>query len=151
MSRAEYIGRGAASSPATTLAFPLGPPTRLLASFRNTSVRPLETLTPVGKRLNLPVDNGVEMADVAGFVKYLQHIRSRDTLLVAWQHWFIPHLAAAIDPRKLAPRHFPTTCNPSQWEEPEYTHGACYDIIWQFMLYRENSEASWRAEAFSQM
>merc|ERR1719498_2277624 len=95
--RAEYIARCTASGE-SSIAFPLGPPQRLLASLRPTSVRPLETLRPLSQRLNVTIDNTVEMPDVDGFVKYLQQLKHGETLLVAWQHWFIPKLAAAIDP-----------------------------------------------------
>lgn len=146
--RAEYIGRCIAGG-GTSLAFPLGPPQHLLASQRNTSMRPLETLTPLSRRLKLPVNNAVQMADVDGFVGYLTRLKAGETLLVAWQHWFIPKLIEAIDPRELAPRHFPKSCNFSQWEEPAYTNDACYDEVWQMMLYRSNSSYTWRVRAFT--
>jgi hypothetical protein len=150
LNRSQYIARCVASE-LPSLAFPLGPPQRMLASRRPTSVRPWETLAPLSEKLRVPIDNDVDMQDVKGFVSYLQRVQSGETLLVAWQHWFIHLLAHAIDPRELTPRLYPNTCNYSQWAEPVYTNNSCFDVIWQLTLYREDADHPWRARSFTAM
>eukprot|EP00913_Durusdinium_trenchii_P009967 g9354.t1 len=39
-------------------------------------------------------------------------------------------------------------CRIPEWDEPDYTEGACYDVIWQFLLRRSNAQEMWRTEGF---
>ena len=147
-----------------TLAFPLGPPTALLASERNTpdySTRPHDTLRPIQDRLQL--DAGIEMVPTLDFHAVKQRVHSLapgETLLVAWQHDFVPSLVNALSPP--IPTHlelFPSQCSLSYWEEPEYTradgYGSyCYDVIWQVVLQRRQGAApheAWKAVSFTQL
>lgn len=157
--RAEYIAKCVATVN-TSLAFPLGKPTRLMASTRpgsdtsKKSVRPFETLAPLSKRLSLPIDNFVDMADVAGFVKYVQQLKAGETLFVAWQHWFLTLLVGALGFEGLLPTQFPHSCPYPQWTEPEYAldedEGDCYDVIWQIVLFRPSPKHDWRIDSFAQ-
>ena len=150
--RSEYIARCVGDVP--SLAFPLGGPTALIASVRaESSVRPLETLKPLSHKLGLPIDNTIDMADVAKVHEYVQSIPSGGTLLLSWQHWFIPIIARSLETTStgLAPPLWPDKCDYSEWEEPTYTSGACYDAIWQIILFREREGQQWRSQAFSQM
>jgi solute carrier family 25 (adenine nucleotide translocator) protein 4/5/6/31 len=149
--RAQYIARCAAAD-TPSLAFPLGPPTKLVASFRSNSVRPFETLKPLGQKLNLPIENTIVFNDMAGFHRYVQeNLQAGETLLAAWQHWFVPFLAKSLDPNGLVRSTFPTECKFTEWTEPGYTNGACYDLISQLQLYRSNASHPWRLQAYSQM
>ena len=95
------------------------------------------------------------MDDIIGFEQHVQDLRAGETLFVAWQHWFLTFMANALGLDGLVPSTYPTSCNYSQWTEPEYasdsTEGNCYDVLWQLVLFRERSDESWRAEAFEQM
>ena len=92
----------------------------------------------------------VHFKDVPGFVSYLHKLPSGSTVLVAWEHKMIGQLARAIDPQGLAPEKYPDHCK-SEWTEPEYTEGACYDVIWQFVLHRAHASESWEAKGFSHL
>lgn len=162
--RAAYIARCVATAH-HTLAFPLGKPTRLMASLRQASsakgisqkesVRPLETLTPLSQKLSIPIDNHVNMEDVDSFVRYVQGMRAGETLLVAWQHWFLTFMVEALGFEGLIPTSYPRSCNYSQWTEPAYAmdkeEGDCYDVIWQLVLFRENPTQRWRTDAFTSL
>ena len=89
----------------------------------------------------------MDFQDVLGFKAYLNTLPSGSSVLVAWEHKMMGRLAQAVDPEGLAPAKYPDHCK-SEWTEPEYTMGACYDVIWQFVLYRSHSRESWRAKAF---
>ena len=169
--RAAYLGRCIGSVSEPTLAFPLGPPTALLASehassgptsIPKISTRPADTLRPIQERLLLPA--GVELASAASLTsvqKSVQRLRPGETLLVAWQHDFIPSLVNSLRPP--APtliRAFPMQCNSSHYEEPAYTlddpGGYCYDIVWQVVLQRPQPQRGeqakpWHAVALSQL
>lgn len=159
--RAAYIARCVATSH-HTLAFPFGPPSRLLASLRSPkakgekqSVRPLETLAPLAAKLGIEVDNHVDMGDVDSFVRYVQRMETGETLFVAWQHWFLTFLVEALGFEGLVPTTFPRSCNYTQWSEPAYAmdpdEGDCYDVIWQLVLFRESPSDSWRTDGFAQL
>ena len=45
---------------------------------------------------------------------------------------------------------YPDHCK-SAWTEPKYTEGACYDVIWQFVLYRDHADEKWQAKGFSHL
>ena len=92
----------------------------------------------------------MDFQDVLGFKAYLNTLPSGSSVLVAWEHKMMGQLAQAVDPEGLAPAKYPDHCK-SEWTEPEYTMGACYDVIWQFVLYRSHSRESWRAKAFSHL
>ncbi|CAE7394996.1 unnamed protein product [Symbiodinium sp. CCMP2456] len=150
--RAEYIAR-CATAKAPSLMFPR-PPSALLAGKReeltgHNSTRPWETLHPLATKSGLRLDNHVDFQDVLGFKAYLKTLPSGSSVLVAWEHKMMGQLAQAVDPEGLAPAKYPDHCD-SEWREPEYTMGACYDVIWQFVLYRSPGE-SWRAKAFSHL
>lgn len=127
--RARYIARCASQSD-PSMAFPLGPPTHLLASLRpEKSVRPLETLEPLAAELDLHLGNNVNMADTERFIQFVHGLPSGATALIAWQHWWITWLLKAVYPNAPA---YPDYCPYSQWSDlPEYTHGRCYDIVYQ--------------------
>lgn len=159
--RAAYIGHCVATTH-HTLAFPFGRPTRLMASLRKPkskgqkeSVRPRETLLPLSTRLSIPIDNHVNMEDVSGFVQYVQGMHAGETLLVAWQHWFLTFLVTALGFEGLVPVAYPRSCNYTEWTEPAYAmdeeEGDCYDVIWQLVLFRENASHAWRTDAFTQL
>ena len=157
--RAEYIAKCVAGAN-SSLAFPLGRPTRLMASLRpgsktqKASFRPYETLEPLMRRLSLPIDNYVDMTDVAGFVHYVQKLRAGETLFVAWQHWFLTLLVGAFGFEGLLPTSFPHSCAYPQWKEPAYAldpeEGDCYDVIWQIVLFRPHPHEDWRIDSFAQ-
>ena len=168
--RAAYLGRciGLASDP--SLAFPLGPPTALLASVHESlhassttkiSTRPADTLQPVQDALKLT--EGVQLAralNISGVERRVQGLAPGETLLVAWQHDFIPMLVNSLRPP--APtliETFPLQCNNSHYQEPAYTlndpGGSCYDILWQVVLQRPQSRPGetarkWHAASLTQ-
>ena len=168
--RAAYLGRciGSASDP--SLAFPLGPPTALLASVHESphasspikiSTRPADTLQPVQDALKL--SEGVQLAralNISSVEKRVQELSPGETLLVAWQHDYIPMLVNSLRPP--APtlfKTFPLQCNSSHYQEPYYTlndpGGSCYDILWQVVLQRPQprlGEAArkWHAASLTQ-
>ncbi len=147
--RAHYISR-CASQPEPSMAFPLGPPTHLLASLRPMkSTRPFETLKPTAQSLDLHLGNNVNMADTERFVQFLHGLPSGATALIAWQHWWITWLLKAVYPNAPA---FPDYCPYSQWSDlPEYTHGRCYDIVFQLVLKRPTAEDFWHVTSLSMM
>ena len=160
--RAEYIAK-CVSNATFTMAFPLGPPDRLVASVRppnahgeDESVRPLETLTPLSRALSLPVENTLRYTNVDGFVDRLQKLAAGETMCVAWQHSFLDAFVRRLGLEGLAPASWPRSCNyTGPWAEPDYamdvTEGNCYDLIWQLLLFREGPAHRWRSAAFSQM
>lgn len=150
--RAEYIARCVGSG-TPCLAFPLGPPTKLLASLK-TDKRALETLEPLAQKLHLPIDKKILHNSTKDFSEYLQqHVKSGDTLLVAWQHWLIPLLSKTLDPNGLADKSFPfpTQCSVRETIELTYTRDKCYDLITQMQLHRHNATTPWRIEAYTHM
>jgi len=150
--RSQYIAQCVGDTP--SLAFPLGKPTAMIASLRpEDSERPLETLKPLSEKIGLSVDNHIEMADVDKVHEYVQSLPAGGTLLLSWQHWFIPLIARSFETgaKGLAPQLWPSSCDYSEWTEPTYTNDACYDAIWQIVLYRDDSGHPWRAQAFAQM
>jgi len=152
--RAMYLGKCVSDQP--SVAFPFGAPTRLLASLRDTSKRPVETLTPLARRLGLVIETA-DLMDIYALNRMIPTLEPRDQLLVSWQHWFLPRMIAALyppSPRML--RNFPEACNTSEWTEPQYARegsgGDCYDIMWQLMLVRPKGQtAPWQAVTFNQM
>jgi solute carrier family 25 (adenine nucleotide translocator) protein 4/5/6/31 len=121
-------------------------------------------LAPLGRKLHAEVGhqhyhgsmlkvNTMQSADVTGFVEYLKNITHGETLLVAWEHHFIPRLIKAIDPRRVAPARLFLTCNTSDWVGPDEEKDiSCFDdVMWQLMLYREDRNSDWHVRAFSQM
>ena len=90
--RAGYIAKCVGNATARTLAFPLGPPTRLMASVRppkhgiGESIRPFETLLPLARTLSLPIANYLDMHDVGGFVQFVQGLQAGETLCVVRAH-----------------------------------------------------------------
>jgi hypothetical protein len=85
----------------------------------------------------------------------VHHLQAGETLLVAWQHWFLTYLVTGLGLDGLVPASYPMSCNYSQWSEPpsamDPTEGDCYDVLWQMVLYRESPDDSWDAESFAQM
>jgi len=158
--RAKYIER-CVGAPVATLAFPNGHPTKLLAGSRtdnvtgaDISVRPSETIQPLGNKLGLPIKADIDMADLVGFAQYVQqNLTAGETWFVSWQHWFIPLIAKQFDPNGLAEPHFPFPkhCNYTEWTEPDYIHGRCYDLMVQLVLVREIASRPWRIQAFTDM
>lgn len=153
--RANYMSKCITRQP--SIALPLGAPTRLLASLRDDSKRPVETLTPLATKLGLTIETA-DMFDLYAVNRIIPTLVPGDQLLVSWQHWFLPRMIEVLNPP--TPwwlRGFPKACNTSEWREPSYTRqgsdGDCYDIIWQLVLTRPkgNSEAAWQAVTFNQM
>ena len=69
-------------------------------------------------------------------------LKAGDTLLVSWQHWFLPRILNSLDPP--SPRLYekwPEKCRsreftePTDAQEPDGT-GDCYGIIWQLLMTR---------------
>jgi len=89
------------------------------------------------------------MANFHGYVQ--ENLQAGETLVAAWQHWFLPFLAKTFDSNGLVQSTFPTECNFTEWSEPEYTGGACYDLISQLQLYRFDASHPWRLQAYSHM
>ena len=164
--RAEYLGRCIGSAMEPSLAFPLGPPTALLGSVhygQKVSTRPADTLQPIQDVLRL--SGGVELAsgvNVSHVERRVQRLQPGETLLVAWQHDYIPELVNALHPP--APKileTFPSECNSTHFQEPAYTlndpGGSCYDVLWQVVLQRpepkELDEAAkrWHAVSLTQL
>ena len=165
------LGRcvGEASKP--SLAFPLGPPTALLASIHASlhtssspkeSTRPADTLQPIQTALRL--EAGVELESAVSFERVearVQRLLPGETLLIAWQHDFIPMLVNSLRPP--APKlltTFPLQCNSSHYREPAYTlsdpSGSCYDVLWQVVLQRPQPRPGevpkpWHAASFNQL
>jgi len=160
--RAMYIARCIGAMEHTTMAFPLGKPSRLLASLRpgglggggKASHRPAETLQPLADEMNLPLDT-MHFADYDEFHNYVHNIEPGSTILVSWQHKKISRLVALFDPGGLAPDRWPYECNFTQWSEPSYTTedavDNCYDLVWQLVLWRTSSTGHWRTRVFSTM
>jgi len=158
--RATYIER-CVGAPGATLAFPNGHPTKLLAGSRTDnvtgaaiSVRPSETIQPLANKLGLPIKADIDMADLVGFAQYVQqNLTAGETWFVSWQHWFIPLIAKQFDPNGLAEPHFPFPkhCNYTEWTEPDYIKGKCYDLMVQLVLERDNSSRPWRIQAWADM
>ena len=153
--RANYMGKCIGHQP--SVAFPFGAPTRLLASVREDSKRPVETLTPIASKLHLEIETA-DMMDIYAVNKLVPTLKHGDQLLVSWQHWFIPKMMAALYPPTPQLLHgFPKSCNTTEYTEPSYTRGGsdgdCYDIIWQLVLTRPKgvSDAPWQTVTFNQM
>ena len=152
--RAKYIGKCVAQNE-PSFAFPLGPPTHMLASRRlgpdgkSKSDRPHDTIKPLADKLGLIMSNDIDMADTGRFIKYVLALPAGATAFISWQHWWITWLLKTFAPN--APP-FPSKCPYSQWADlPEYTHGACYDLVFQLVLKRYSPEDDWHATAFSLM
>ena len=169
--RAAYLGRCIGSSTEPSLAFPLGAPSTMLASVHQSphpssspkfSTRPADTLQPIQDALQL--SEGVQLAPALNFssVERLVHrLTPGETLLVAWQHDYIPMLVNSLRPP--APKlieSFPLQCNSSHYEEPAYTlddpGGYCYDLIWQVVLQRPQPRPGqepkrWKAVSLNQL
>ena len=122
--RAIYMNRCITDSP--SVAFPNGPPTRLLASTRGKtgSHRPLDTLTPIATRLNLSIETA-DMMEIYSPLELLPSLKPHDTLLIVWQHWFMPRMIAALQPPTptVIPK-FPQNCPGIEWKEPDYAQEA---------------------------
>jgi len=148
--RAEYIAK-CVMDPAPTLAFPLGRPSRLLASYGHHSTRPKETLEPLERDSGIKLDFNIAYDDVDAFKKYVHELHHGQTLFVAWQHQQIPKLVKAFV-GNMAKRRWPAECPYNEWIEPdEIQHGGCYDAVWQMALHRENHSEPWQPQAFAQM
>ena len=155
--RAKYMAKCIPRAP--SVAFPFGPPTRLLASLRGDSDRPMESLEPVAKALGMDVSDieNADMFDVYAVNKLLPTLIAGQTLLVSWQHWFLPRIIQALDvPTPFLLKGFPGACNTTEWYEPDYTRqtngGDCYDIVWQVVFEREKgSNKPWQAVTYSHM
>ena len=121
--RAAYIARCVGEARHRTMAFPLGPPTKLLASERpgsatkKASNRPIETLEPLSAKMGIPLDL-FHFKDINEFDNYVHSMQPGSTLLVSWQHKKIAKLAASVDPGGLSPDRWPYECNFTQWSEP---------------------------------
>jgi len=160
--RAAYIARCVGEARHRTMAFPLGPPTKLLASERpgsatkKASNRPIETLEPLSAKMGIPLDL-LHFKDINEFDNYVHSMQPGSTLLVSWQHKKIAKLAASVDPGGLSPDRWPYECNFTQWSEPGYTTEVedaidnCYDVIWQLLLWRASPTDRWRTRVFSMM
>mmetsp|Transcript_18987 Transcript_18987/g.48585 ORF Transcript_18987/g.48585 Transcript_18987/m.48585 type:complete len:319 (-) Transcript_18987:402-1358(-) len=153
--RAAYMSKCIARQP--SVAFPFGAPTRLLASLRADSKRPVETLTPTAEKLHLDIETA-DMMDIYAVNKLLPTLKPGDQLLVSWQHWFIPKMIAALyPPTPHWLNSFPKACNTSEWVEPAYTRGGsdgdCYDIMWQLVLTRPRGavDAPWQTVTLNLM
>jgi len=155
--RAEYLSRCVERSP--SLAFPIGPPTRLLVSHRNMSNRPHDTVAPLARRLRLKIETA-DMMHIYAPLDVLRELTAGETLLVVWQHWFLPFLINALDlphgGMKLT--DFPDHCPSRHWNEPNYTRGPdgkgdCYGIMWQVALHRPvgDSDTPWQPVRIAQM
>ena len=82
-------------------------------------------------------------------MQYLHGLPSGATAFISWQHWWITWLLKAVYPN--APP-FPAHCYSSEWLElPEYTHGACYDLIYQVILRRPTKDGLWHVTALTTM
>ena len=149
--RAMYLAQCIGGATEPTLAFPLGPPTALLASerfFPDYSTRPHDTLRPIQESLQLSA--GIELMpslDFESVEQRVQELTPGETLLVAWQHDFVPSLVSLLrPPTPVVVDTFPFECNLSYYQEPEYTRStlpgasSCYDVIWQVMLQRPKKE-----------
>ena len=156
--RARYLAKCVPRSPSA--AFPLGPPTRLMASVRgaNASHRPYDTLVPLSAALNLSIQRE-PMMDIYAPLKALHTLAGGDTLLVSWQHWFLPRMIAALQPPEpQLLQQYPRSCPDTDWEEPAYTRGDlgdgdCYGVVWQLTVARPRGDASapWQAVRFAQL
>eukprot|EP00928_Gymnodinium_smaydae_P079350 TRINITY_DN63307_c0_g1_i1.p1 TRINITY_DN63307_c0_g1~~TRINITY_DN63307_c0_g1_i1.p1 ORF type:complete len:300 (+),score=48.06 TRINITY_DN63307_c0_g1_i1:96-995(+) len=154
LERAKYIAKCVTTTP--SLAFPLGLPVAMLASLRDTSFRPKETLDALHQKTGIRLDNHIQYKDVKGFQDYVNQLHHGQTLFVAWQHKLISKLAASFDvgglENGLTPSHWPKQCLYNNWEEPEsIQEGACYDVIWQLVLHRSSKSESYRTKAFSHL
>jgi hypothetical protein len=91
------------------------------------SHRPLETVTPLAKKLKLTIDSDYPDADYA---KLADHIFQSSkyagkTVLISWHHGMIPQLAEKLK----------VTDAPSSWK------GSVFDRVWQ-ITYDEQGKAS---------
>lgn len=153
--RARYMNKCIDRKPSA--AFPLGAPTRLLASVRDDSVRPTESLIHIAEKLDVKLETA-DMMDIYAVNEVVPTLKPRDTLLVSWQHFFLPRMMKAMyPPSPIYLRGFPDACPTTEWVEPQYTRetngGDCYDIVWQMVLTRPKDDASapWQAVTFNQM
>ena len=156
--RAMYLDKCIAKSP--SIAFPLGHPTRLLASTRGPSGshRPYDTLAPIARRFNVSIELA-DMMEIYSALEAVPTLKPGDTMLVAWQHWFMPRMIAALDPpTPVLINKFPPACPSEEWVEPEYAKeedgtGDCYGVIWQLALSRPlgDENAPWQSVSFAQM
>ena len=153
--RAAYMNKCIDRAP--TVAFPLGAPTRMLASLRDDSNRPNETLYAISTKLGVALEYA-DMMDIYAVNRLVPSLQPGDQLLVSWQHWFMPKIIAALyPPTPWLLRGFPSTCHTDLYEEPQYTRetngGDCYDIVWQVVLTRPKArpQDAWQAVTFNQM
>ena len=153
--RARYMNKCIGREP--SVAFPLGAPTRMLASVREDSVRPTESLQAIAKKLDVKLETA-DMMDLYAVNELVPTLKPRDQLLVSWQHYFLPRMMKALyPPSPIMFKGFPNACPTTEWVEPEYTRetngGDCYDIIWQMILTRpkDTPDAPWQTVTFNQM
>lgn len=71
--RAEYMNKCIDRAP--TVALPLGAPTRMLASLRYDSFRPVETLQPIADKLGLPLETA-DMMDIYAVNEIVPSLRA---------------------------------------------------------------------------
>ena len=157
--RASWLAQciGNLSSTSSSVAFPAGPPTALLAPaiVPGKSTRGRDTLMPLGNVLRLPVDTSIEKTDHAGFVALADSLLVHGgTVLAAWEHSDIaPIVASYGPPGKMGFDHWPNGCDNKQWPEPPYIKSGdtCYERIWAVTLTRPRLNTPWLAVAFATM
>eukprot|EP00960_Hanusia_phi_P018449 544011-Hanusia_phi.AAC.3 len=137
--RAAYLARCASSR---TRALKYGPPTLLLAAKGNvsngSSYRSHDTLLPLSKNLAVPLYSNVSKDDYSGFREMVHSAGCGDTILVAWEHFTIPHLVQALGvPNDDYFSEWPASCNSLHFQEPKQleTDSSCYDLIWQISIF----------------
>ena len=102
-----------------TPAFTTNAPTALFApkfSRKGHTIRPYETLEPLARRLNLPVQMPYESAEYAALAKHILSDPALDgkTIVVCWIHSDLADLAKALGVKP----------KPKAWD------GSVYDRIW---------------------
>lgn len=91
--RAEYMNKCIDTKP--TVALPLGAPTRMLASLRDDSKRPVETLGPIADKLGVKLETD-DMMNIYAANEIIPTLQPNDQLLISWQHWFMPRMISAL-------------------------------------------------------
>jgi hypothetical protein len=91
------------------------------------SHRPLETVTPLAKKLKLTIDSEYADAEYGKLVDQIfQNAKYKDkTVLISWHHGMIPQLAEKLN----------ATGAPSSWK------GSVFDRVWQ-ITYDEQGKTS---------
>ena len=88
------------------------------------SMRPLETLTPLARKLSIRINSNIPRSELEKLVREV--LLCKGVVLICWQREYIPAIACSILGSK--------TIAPSRWPED------CYDMIWVFDLVRSTSK-----------